>query len=108
MQSEAISVSGHDCARGDKYARQEMVRPMRTVTSSVRIRGGLRPLCPVRTAHDVPKASIPAVLERIHAAYVEAPVAVGQVIVRDVGRTGVDLVATSNVACENNPSPERG
>jgi CxxC motif-containing protein len=97
VQREATTVSGNDCARGEKYARQEMFTPMRAVTSSVRVRGGVRPLCSVKTARDVPKAAIPDVLAAVHAARAEAPVRPGQVLVRDVGGTGVDLIATCGV-----------
>lgn len=106
IEGDLITASGHDCARGEKYARQEMVRPMRTVTSSVRVRGGLRPLCSVKTAREVLKAAIPDVLAAIHAACADAPIRVGQVLVQNIGNTGVDLVATSNVlACEGSALP---
>ncbi len=96
VQRVATTLSGNDCARGEKYARQEMFTPMRAVTSSVRVRGGVRPLCSVKTARDVPKAAIPDVLAAVHAARRGAG-APGQVLVRDVGGTGVDLIATCGV-----------
>ena len=77
------------------YCRQEVTCPVRTVTSLVAIAGGEHPLCPVKTAQAVPKASIPAVLEALRALRVQAPVAIGDVLLKDIAGTGVDLVATA-------------
>jgi CxxC motif-containing protein len=91
------TVEGNTCPRGAAYAIQEMEAPVRTVTSTVRVAGGAAPLCAVKTAGEVPKASIPACLEAVRAAVATAPVAVGDVIVADVAGTGVALVATASV-----------
>ena len=69
---------------------------MRTVTSSVRVEGGRRPVCSVKTAENVRKADIDAVLAAIRALTVKAPVAIGDVLCANISGTGVDLVATAN------------
>lgn len=89
-------VENHGCKRGEIYGRQEFANPMRTVTSSVRVRGGARPLCAVKTKEVVPKAKIPEILSAIREALPEAPIAIGQVVIADVAGTGVDLVATAD------------
>ncbi len=93
---EEIRVSGNTCKRGEEYGAQEMRCPMRTVTTSVRVKGGKRPVCSVKTAGQVPKASIGDVLGEVKALEVEAPIRIGQVIRADIAGTGVDLVATAN------------
>ena len=40
---EILSVKGNTCPIGDTYARQEVTRPERTVTSTVIVRGGEKP-----------------------------------------------------------------
>lgn len=92
----AAAVDGASCGRGAVYARQECVCPTRTVTSLVRVRGRREPLS-VKTARPVPKDAIFACLARIHAAEAVAPVRIGDVIVKDVCGTGVDVVATMEV-----------
>ena len=89
------SVEGNGCPRGARYAVQEMEAPERTVTSTVRVAGGSEPLCPVKTAAPVPKASIPACLAAIRAFVATAPVATGSTLVPDLAGTGVALVATA-------------
>ena len=91
-------VSGNQCKRGEAYCRQEVACPVRTVTSLVAVEGGELPLCPVKTAQAVPKAKVPEVLAALRALRVEAPVAIGDVLLRDIAGTGVDLVATDDRA----------
>ncbi len=101
-----LTVRGNGCPRGDRYARQEVTNPTRVVTSVVRVEGAALPLCPVKTASPVPKATIPACLEAIRAVAVKTPVAIGDVLVEDLAGTGVALVATDNRAAALAPSAQ--
>ena len=96
----ALTVKGGECKLGEHYGKQEYASPMRIVTSSVRVTGGARPLCSVKTAGEVRKADIPMVLAAIHASAVSAPVKLGQVIIKDVVGSGVDIVATKSIPSE--------
>lgn len=89
-------VSGNTCKRGETYAIQETTCPMRTLTSLVSVKGGESPLCPVKTANVIPKAKIGEALVEVRAASVEAPVKIGDVIIKNIAGTGVDLVAAAN------------
>lgn len=93
---EAVSVDGAACGRGAVYARQECVCPTRMVTSLVRVRGRREPLS-VKTARPVPKEKIFGCLARIHEVEVVPPVRMGEVVVKDVCGTGVDVVATIGI-----------
>lgn len=93
---ESCSVEGNTCPRGREYGIQEVTCPTRVVTSSVRVQNGRRPVCSVKTAQAVPKARIADVLAAIRTLNIDAPVAIGQVVCRDIAGTGVDLVATAN------------
>jgi CxxC motif-containing protein len=92
----ALAVDGAACGRGAAYARQECACPTRMVTSLVRVRGLRQPLS-VKTARPVPKEMIFSCLARIHEAEAAPPVRMGDVIVKDVCGTGVDVVATMDV-----------
>lgn len=95
-QDGQVTVHGNTCKRGAAYGEQELLNPMRVVTSSVRVNGGARPLCSVKTAGQVPKASIDRVLDEIRKVRVCAPVRIGQVVAENIAGTGVNLVATSH------------
>ena len=94
---EILSVKGNTCAIGDKYARNEVLHPERTVTSTVYISGGKLPRVPCKTASNIPKDKIFECVKVINNAVVKAPVKIGDVLVEDVAGTGVNVVATRNV-----------
>ena len=92
---DTVAISGNTCPRGERYGRQEILSPERTVTSSVAISGSAHALCPVKTAAPVPKAKVDAVLAAIRGAHICAPVKLGDVILANVADTGVDVIATA-------------
>ena len=94
---EVSSVTGNTCRRGEDYARTEAVHPMRTVTSTVRVKNGVRPVVAVKTVPDVPKDKIFDVMADIRALKVEAPVHIGDVLLRHVAGTDADLLATAEL-----------
>ena len=50
------------CAIGDKYARNEVTHPERTVTSTAVILGGDKPRVSVKTASNIPKDKITIII----------------------------------------------
>jgi len=96
--AEGYEISGYTCKRGLDYAKKELTRPERTVTSTVRVSGGEAPVVSVRTAADVPKDAIFRVMAAINAITVAAPVEIGDVLTADIAGTGVALTATKAVA----------
>ena len=98
MDGEEIkNISGYTCPRGKTYAEKEVSDPTRIVTSTVKVRGGTKERVACKTAHDIPKGKIFAVMEAINSAEVEAPVIIGETLIADVAGTGVEVVATANV-----------
>lgn len=91
---DELNVTGNFCPRGAEYARAELTHPTRVITSTVKLRGGRYPRCPVKTAAPVPKEMTGGVMEEIGKVTLTAPVTVGQVVIPDVCGTGVDVVAT--------------
>ncbi len=97
-EGAVISVTGNTCKRGDVYARKEVTDPTRIVTSSVRVEGGSAPMVSVKTKSDIPKNKIFECVQALKEIVVQAPVAIGDIVFKDVAGTGVDIVATKNVA----------
>ena len=91
-----VSVAGNTCKRGEPYAVKEITAPARTVTSTVRVLGGERPVVAVRTKTDIPKDKIFVCMAAINAAAVYAPVRIGDVIIGNICGTGVDVIATAD------------
>ena len=98
QEGDQVVVTGNTCKRGETYGRQEMTCPMRVVTSLVRLAGGARPVCSCKTQQPIPKAKIPQALEQIAGKLAQAPLHRGDVIIENVADTGVNVVATSDIA----------
>ena len=91
---EVLSVSGNTCKRGDVYARKEVTHPTRIVTSTVRVVGGDITMVSVKTANDIPKEKIFECVKVLKEVEVQAPIAIGDVVLSNVAGTGVDIVAS--------------
>ena len=96
-EGKDFSVSGNSCPKGAEYGRIELTRPTRVVTSTVRVEGAAHRRCPVKTDRPIPKGLIFQAMAALEGVTLTAPVALGQVVVRDVGGTGADLVTTRNL-----------
>ncbi len=81
MEGEEINVTGNTCPRGADYAKKEVLSPTRIVTSSIRVNHGVIARVSVKTKSDIPKSKIFDVMEEIRSIRVEAPVAMGQVLI---------------------------
>ncbi len=93
-----VKVSGNTCPRGEKYGKEEVVCPKRMVTSVVRVKGGDVAMVSVKTKEAIEKSRIFNALDALKGVEVKAPVKIGDVIVKDVLGSGVDFIATKNVA----------
>lgn len=88
-------VAGNTCKRGEEYGRLEVSHPVRVVTTTVPVRGSAHErMVSVKTVPDVAKDKVFEVMRALEGVVVEAPVSIGDVIVRDVCGTGSDIVAT--------------
>ena len=94
---EILSIEGQTCKKGEDYVRQELTHPVRTIATSVLVKGGELPLDSVRLDAPVPKEMIFDVMKEIRKVVLEAPVAIGQVVIENVLGTGANVVVTKNV-----------
>jgi len=91
------SVAGAACKRGIVYAELECTNPTRIVTSTVPVRGGGLRMVSVKTGSAIPKSKIAGCLHSLKGIELEAPVTIGDIVVKNVCGTGIDIVATRNV-----------
>jgi CxxC motif-containing protein len=82
------------CKRGHEYAERELKDPRRMVASTVRIENALHPLMPVYTSAAFPKGRIPELLTELRKIQLTAPIRMGQVLVKDICGTGIDILAS--------------
>ena len=86
------------CDKGREYVTQELCDPKRTVTSSVLVNGGNRPLVSVRLTAPISRDLIFPLMEKLQAMVLTAPVEPGTVVLEKVFGTDADLITTSRVA----------
>lgn len=87
-------LKGNECPRGKDYAAKEMSNPERVVTTTVRIKGASLPVLPVKTGRSIPKELGAGIVKAASKITVNAPVKSGDVIIKDILGTGVNLIAT--------------
>ncbi len=90
-----VKVSGHTCPKGEEYARNEVLHPMRTVTATIRVNNRENTMVSVKTAHTVPKDRMMAVMEVLRNMTVTAPISIGQTLLEDVESS--PIVATKQI-----------
>lgn len=92
------AVSGNGCPRGEEYARNEFIRPMRLLTSVAKTQGVAdMPLLAVRSDRAVPKDRLFACMEEIRRLCLTAPVHRGDVLIANVADTGANIIAGADM-----------
>ena len=91
--NKVVSVSGNTCKRGDTYAKKEVTDPVRTVTSTIKVSGGDI----AQVSCDVKKDRVMDVMRALKGVKTTAPVSIGDVLIKDVAGTGVDIIATKDI-----------
>ena len=94
---QVLKVEGQSCKRGEAYGRKECTHPTRIVTSTVAVKGGSMARVSVETKTDISKDKIFSCMEAIRGIEVQAPVHIGDVILKNVAGTQTDIIATKNV-----------
>ena len=95
---DIVEVRGFSCRLGRDFATTEHTAPLRMVTTTVAIEGGRWARLPVRTVDPIPKDLVLVLCAALRDVTVTAPVRLGDVIVADALGTGVDVVASRDLA----------
>lgn len=92
--SKAWLVEGNKCDRGRQYAVSEMSDPKRTVTAVVRTDSEALPWAPVRSSAPLRRPLVLPLLKAIYSMEAKAPFKTGDVLIKDYGSSGVDVIFT--------------
>ena len=91
------TVTGNNCKNGERYGIQEMTDPRRILPTTVVIKGAMISRLPVKTAQELPKGKLFDAMDALSKVVVNAPVKVGDVVLKDVCGTGIDVIATKTM-----------
>jgi CxxC motif-containing protein len=97
--NQIVSIADNKCPRGKTYAEQEVVNPVRVLTTTVRIESNdsEHPLLPVQTRDAIPKGILKDAMKELADVVVKSPVKYKDIIVQDILGTGVDVIATFEI-----------
>jgi CxxC motif-containing protein len=98
--SKIISMAGNKCEKSEEFVIQELIEPMRILTTTVRIEESRWPVIPVRTDKSVPKRLFPRIMRQLRRVKLQAPVNMLDVVVRDVLHTGANIISTRTMLRE--------
>jgi CxxC motif-containing protein len=104
---EILSITGNLCPKGDAYVRQEILAPERTIATSVLVANGVLPLVSVRLVRPIPKNRIFDVMEEIKKIKLQAPVASGDIVRKNILGLGSDIIATRSVQAISAADPAK-
>ena len=90
-----VAVTGHTCPKGEEYAINECTNPVRTVTATVRVVNRENTMVSVKTETPVPKGKMMDVMAELRKISLNAPVAIGDVVLSDV--FGSRIIVTKGV-----------
>ena len=94
-------VTGHQCKRGSVYAVNECANPVRTLTTTVKISGSRQKLVPVKSSRLLPKGLLFDCMSVINSMMAKAPLKVGDIIIKNILGTGIDIISTANISGED-------
>ena len=98
--STIVSMEGNKCEKSVEFVSQELIEPMRILTTTVRIQGSRWTVVPVRTDRAVPRRLFPRIMKRLRLVELQAPVNMLDVVLRDILHTGANIVATRTMPRE--------
>ena len=90
-------ITGNSCKLGLEYVKTEATDPRRTLTTTVMVEGGARPLCPVWSEKPVPKDRILELAAEVRKITLKAPVNINQIVLENALGTGINIVASRTI-----------
>ncbi|MFA7376409.1 MAG: DUF1667 domain-containing protein [Acholeplasmataceae bacterium] len=90
-------ITGNRCKRGYEYARQELSCPKRLVTTTIKTTSKVNPRLPVKTDDMIEKKYVFDVILEARKLTVSPPVNIGDILIENLFKTGVNLVSTKKI-----------
>ena len=98
--NEDLVVEGNKCPRGKVYATEEMICPKRILTTTVKTDSKIFPRLSVKTNKPIEKTLLFEALEKLNHITIKKNVKIGDVIVKHILDTDVDIIATKSLIKE--------
>ena len=98
LETDGVEVNGARCPKGEAFARQEMIAPLRVITTTVRCETskGIK-MVPVKTACPIPLALIPEVMKQVKSLRLSEIPAIGSLLKTGYSSESVEWMVTGEV-----------
>ena len=97
LKVDGENISGYSCLKGLNYAKAEQTDPRRSISGTVRIKGGDLGVLPVKTSAPIPKPLLAEAAVLLAKVEVSPPIKIGDIIIPNILGTGIDFIATRSV-----------
>jgi CxxC motif-containing protein len=92
---EIISFSGNECKRGIKFIKEELIRPSRLLTTTIKINSAVCGRLPVRSDIPIPKEKMREMVREVKKIRINIPVKAGQIIEDNFMDLGIKILSCS-------------
>jgi len=92
-----MQIRGNKCPRGIIYGKEEIFAPKRQVTATVSVISEDNVRLPVKTDIPLLKNQIGSLLDRLYELQLQPPVKMGDVVLENFQKTGVNVIATQSI-----------
>ena len=98
-EDEILEIRGAACDRSITFIREQLDHPKRIFTGTVKMKcaDGQWSLAPVHSSETVPVAELQHLARLCRRIRINGPVCAGQVIIKNIGGTGADLLASCSL-----------
>ncbi len=96
-QNGEVTVEGNQCKRGLNFGINEYTDPKRMITTTVKLNHKELRRLPVISTEPVPKNRLIELVQSLYKIEVTTPVSRGDIVMKNIGNTGVDILATRTV-----------
>ena len=97
ISKEYFDISGNKCNRGVVYAKSELTNPLRTLTTTIRVKNMSKSTVCVKTDKPIPKDKIFDALKIVKSYDISGKISVGDVLIKNILGTDSNIVATSKL-----------
>ena len=95
---DEITIEGNCCKKGIDYGNQEVLQPLRMLTTTVKTTRSDYPRLPVRLSTEIPKAELMNCMKAINRVIVKQSCSPGDVVMAGIAGDGVNLIATGELS----------
>jgi CxxC motif-containing protein len=97
MDGSILEITGNECAKGIKFAKEEITNPVRILTTTVSINSSNFSRLPVRSLEPVPKNLVKDIISELRKIKISPPVKMGQVIGQNLSGSKASIIASATI-----------